>query len=146
MKTTKTDSAAAAGLAGRASTEFAAVALTPLPERRRRWTAARKRAIAAESLAPGACPTDVARRHGVGTGQLYRWRRTYLSEAAGPAGQGFARVEVEGHGLPAQVRPPPQGGSPMAPIEIVLVDGTVLRVDPRLDIHALRRVLTVLRG
>jgi hypothetical protein len=34
----------------------------------------------------------------------------------------------------------------MTPIEIVLMDGTLLRIDPRLDIHALRRVLTALRG
>ena len=99
-------------------------------------TAAIRRAIAEESLAPGASPTDVARRHGIGTGLLYTWRRTCLGEPEGPVGQGFARVNVEGPGLAASVQspPPPQGGSPMTPIEIVLMDGTLLRIDPRLEI------------
>lgn len=139
------DSPAEAGSADRASTDLAAIALTPLLEGRRRWTDAQKRAIAQESLVPGASPTVVARRHGIGTGQLYTWRRACAVELSGP---GFARVEVEGHDVPAPVRPPPSppGAGPMAPIEIVLVDGTLLRLDPRLDIHALRRVLTALRG
>jgi len=126
---------------------MAFVASAPLLERRR-WTEAQKRAIVEESLVPGACPTDVARRHGIGTGQLYTWRRTCRAEPPGPAGQSFARVEVEGHGVPASVPLPLpiRDGGPTFPIEIVLVDGTLLRIDPRLDIHALRRVLTALRG
>ena len=32
------------------------------PERRRRWSAEQKRAIVAESLAPGAVVTEIARR------------------------------------------------------------------------------------
>lgn len=148
MKTDRTDRPAEAGLADRPGMGSEANALTPFLEGRRRWTDAQKRAIAEESLAPGASPTDVARRHGIGTGLLYTWRRTCLGEPEGPVGQGFARVNVEGPGLAASVPspPPPQGGSPMAPIETVLMDGTLLRIDPRLDIHALRRVLTALRG
>ena len=45
------------------------------PERRRRWSAEQKRAIVAESLAPGAVVTEIARRAEIGTGQIYRWRR-----------------------------------------------------------------------
>ncbi len=137
---------AAAGSADAPSMGMAALASGPLMERRRRWTEAQKRAIAAESFAPGACPTEVARRHGIGTGQLYTWRRTCRAEPPGLSGQGFARVAVEGHGVPMPSPPLTRDSGPTFPIEIVLVDGTLLRLDPRLDIHALRRVLAVLRG
>jgi hypothetical protein len=44
------------------------------PERRRRWSAEQKRAIVAESLAPGAVVTEIARRAEICPGQIYRWR------------------------------------------------------------------------
>ena len=40
-------------------------------ERRRRWTAEEKQAIAAQSLSPGASPSEVARLYGISAGQLY---------------------------------------------------------------------------
>src|ERR1700732_130895 len=66
-------------------------------ERRRRWTVEQKQTIAAQSLTPGASATVVARQHGIGTGQLYNWRKALL--AAQPAAApgmlaGFARVWV----------------------------------------------------
>jgi transposase len=56
------------------------------PERRRRWSGEQKRAIVAESLAPGAVVREIARRAEIGTGQIYRWRREL------GAGKGFAQV------------------------------------------------------
>ena len=44
-------------------------------ERRRRWTEDQKRAIVAESFAPGAMVSDVARRADISSGQIYRWRQ-----------------------------------------------------------------------
>src|SRR5688572_5311459 len=44
-------------------------------ERRRVWTDAQKHDIVLESLVPGGSPVAVARRHGIGTGLLYTWRR-----------------------------------------------------------------------
>jgi len=44
-------------------------------ERRRRWSEEQKRAIAAESLAPGAVVSEVARRADVRPSQIYRWRQ-----------------------------------------------------------------------
>jgi transposase-like protein len=38
--------------------------LIPRGERRRRWTIEQKQTIAAQSLAPGASPTNIARLHG----------------------------------------------------------------------------------
>src|SRR5271168_2148479 len=65
-------------------------------ERRRRWTVEQKQMIAAQSLAPGASPTEVAREHGISSGQLYTWRRLLLAAQPGGgmvAGR-FARVEM----------------------------------------------------
>jgi transposase len=44
-------------------------------ERRRRWTEDQKRAIVAESFAPGAMVSDIARRTDISSGQIYRWRQ-----------------------------------------------------------------------
>ena len=121
-------------------------------ERRRRWTAEEKQAIAAQSLAPGASASEIARRHGISTGLLYTWRRALL--AAQPArlasGVGpFARVEVvptrtAGRtGLAAASR---MSAQPAGMIEIVLGDGMMVRVDGQVDAAALCRVLAVLRG
>jgi transposase len=59
------------------------------PERRRRWSADRKRSIVADAFAPGASVCDVARRMDVVPGQIYRWRNEL--RAAAP---GFAAVVV----------------------------------------------------
>ena len=58
------------------------------PERRRRWSEDQKRAIVAESFAPGAVVSEVARRADVSPGQIYRWRQ----ELRGVAG--FAQVLI----------------------------------------------------
>ena len=60
------------------------------PERRRRWTEDQKRAIVAESLAPGAVVNVVTRRAAICPGQIYRWRKELRSAAT----VGFARVLI----------------------------------------------------
>ena len=45
------------------------------PKRRRRWSLEQKRAIVAESLAPGAVVTEIARREEICPGQIHRWGR-----------------------------------------------------------------------
>jgi transposase-like protein len=62
-------------------------------EPRRWWSVEQKQAIAAESLAPGASPTAVARRYGISSGLLYTWRKALLAAQPDAVG-GFARVEV----------------------------------------------------
>src|SRR2546423_4707663 len=63
--------------------------LTGTP-RRRRWSAAEKAAIVAESQAPGAQTSEIALRYGLHRNQLYDWRRgvgtaigTAIAEAHG---------------------------------------------------------------
>jgi len=52
-------------------------------ERRRRWSDDEKRAIVAESFAPGAVVAEVARRVDVSSGQIYRWRQEVRTAVAG---------------------------------------------------------------
>jgi transposase len=59
--------------------------LTGAP-RRRRWSAAEKAAIVAESLVPGAVASTIALRHGLHRNQLYMWRRELRSGALGNRG------------------------------------------------------------
>jgi transposase len=109
-------------------------------ERRRRWSWEEKRAIVEESLLPRISVAAVARRHGIGTGQLYTWRHQ-LSELVGTPC--FARVEVaEETAAPTCLT----ATAPMVMIEIALTDGTLVRVKADVDATALRCVLGVLRG
>jgi transposase len=110
-------------------------------ERRRRWSLEEKRAIVAESLTPHASMMAIARRHGIGTGQLYGWRHQLLGKRAGDAAS-FARVELTGE--PRRLAGPVVPSSGL--IEIVLPGGATVRVDAQVDEQALCRVLAALRG
>jgi transposase len=124
-------------------------------ERRRIWTTEQKREIVMESLEPGGSPIAVARRHGIGSGLLYTWRRqmvegqlkarlpvppSFVSVAAAPD-EADAAVE-----LPIPQAPPSAAmrGDTPARIEIMLPDGVTVRVGAAVDEAALRRVLAAL--
>ena len=143
---TLTDAAVSEGSAHTSSRKGAPTIrmdLIPRGERRRRWTIEQKQTIAALSLAPGASPTNIARLHGISTGQLYMWRQALKAAQPGAAVGRFARVEVTPQPLTSPdiptIRPP-------SLIEIALSDGTTVRVDAGIDPRALRRVLSALRG
>jgi hypothetical protein len=87
---------------GRQSAPSLPMNLIPHGERHRRGTTERKQTIAAQSLEPGASPTDIARPHGIRTGQLYRWQHALKAAQPGEAMRRFARVEV----APQSVAPP----------------------------------------
>ena len=53
--------------------------------RRRRWSVAEKGRIVAESFAPGAVASEVARGAGIHTSQLFRWRQQLCERAQIPA-------------------------------------------------------------
>ena len=55
------------------------------PERRRRWAAEDRLKILTEAFSPGACVSEVARRHDVSTALIYGWRRKFRQELPGPA-------------------------------------------------------------
>ena len=112
------------------------------PERRRRWTSEQKLALVAESLRPGASPTQVARRYGISTGLLYTWRHLARSgELAtvpmAPTMAGFVPVELVSEA-------PPEGNGAAGIMVIELPGERRIRVDRHVDADALRRVLQAL--
>ncbi len=130
---------------GRTSGRSARVEVLARAERRRLWTLEQKREIVGESLGPELTPTEVARKHGIRTGQIYTWRHQLLSGQGAPLLQPprFAAVDLS---------PSPSAVSPSAPapmsapgsIEIVLPGDVLVRVDANVDGRALRRVLAAL--
>jgi|SRR5215207_10811928 len=67
------------------------------PERRRRWSDDERLRILTEAFSPGACVSEVARRHDVSTALIYGWRRKLRRELSAPApssmlGTGFAEA------------------------------------------------------
>src|SRR5512132_3754467 len=71
------------------------------PQRRRRWGAAEKVAMVAETQEPGMTVSLVARRHGIAPNQLVHWRRLVGQGALTAAGH----EEEAGFGVP-RLAPP----------------------------------------
>src|SRR3954447_24108610 len=86
-------------------------------DRRRRWPEELKRRIVAETRAPGASVSVVARRHDVNANQLFRWRQLYAAVREGMP----ALVPVALRGPAAAM------GSP-GTIEIDLAGGAQVRI------------------
>src|SRR5260370_7793948 len=61
--------------------------------KRRQYSEALKRQIVAETQAPGALVSIVARRHHVNSHQLFRWRRQLCNALFGPCLQARKKVE-----------------------------------------------------
>ena len=110
--------------------------LTGTP-RRRRWSAAEKAAIVAESLAPGAIASTVALRHGLHRNQLYMWRREFRSGALAKAGAAlpdFVPIVLES-----------RAASRIAAIEIE-IGGVVLRAGAGVDLSFLGKIVRLLKA
>jgi transposase len=118
-------------------------------DRRRSWTAEQKREIVIESLDPEQRAADVARKHGITTGQLYTWRRqmvTLRTEAPRRLPR-FASVELSTAAPIVSPAPIAAASTPARTeglIEIVLPGEVLVRVDAHVDGRALRRVLGAL--
>jgi transposase len=105
--------------------------------RRRRWSAAEKAAIVAESLRPGAVASASALRHGLHRSQLYTWRRELRSGALGKAsapGLDFAPNVAESRAV-----------SMTAAIAIA-IGGAVLRASPGVDLAFLGEIVRLLKA
>lgn len=112
--------------------------------RRRFWPEALKREIVAASFEPGASASLVARRYDVNTNQLFIWRRRYRDEAekmSGAAGPGLLPVTITDERAAEPAPSPPVGGGK---VEIELPNGYRVRIDPSIDIKALRRIFDLL--
>ena len=110
--------------------------LTGAP-RRRRWSAAEKAAIVAESFAPGAVISEIALRHGLHRNQLYGWRKELRSAAAADAG-----VPVVDF-VPVVAERRAACGSGVIEIEI---GGAVVRAAPGVDLGHLGEIIRVLKA
>ena len=123
-------------------------------ERRRHWRPDEKLRILAELEDPGTKFVDVARRHELSRGLLWQWRDAWRRGTLVAEETAFVPVRVVPE-LPALASPAgPATSSPSADpaverddrIEIVLPDGTAVRVSETVGSTALRRVLSALRG
>ena len=107
-------------------------------ERRRRWSDEAKLRIVQETLVPGTITSLVARRHGIGTGQLYTWRKQMLAGAMA----GFMPVElcIPDAPVPEERPPAPRTGL----VEIMMPSGVRVTVAPEIERAALKKVLGVI--
>jgi transposase len=119
---------------------------------RRRWSAAQKAAIVAESYAPGAVASEVSARYGVNESLVYTWRRQAMvlprRGADGDANSAsrsseplFSRVTVCDDAPVADQRPQRTTGC----IEITMADMNI-RVAAGVDALTLAVVLAAMRG
>jgi transposase len=88
------------------------VAVYSSVERRRRWSDEERLQILGEAFSPGACVSQVARRHDVSTALIYTWRRKLCEVAAARDGteaaqRGFAEATIvdDSAGIPAERAP-----------------------------------------
>ena len=101
-------------------------------ERRRHWSDEEKLAILKETTQPGAIIAAIARRYGIGSGQLYTWRKQLLRGAMA----GFVPVEL--------VQPEPAGKMvDTGRIDIRRGGGFTVSVGRLVDRQALRLVLEI---
>jgi transposase len=107
------------------------------PERRRRWSWEEKAGIVAESLAPDAVASSIARRYGLHRNQLYAWRKELRAAAdrAAPAPLDFVPVVI--------TEEPVAGRGSGMEIELA---GARVRVSPGVDSALLADVLRMLKA
>ncbi|MGE4304454.1 MAG: transposase [Novosphingobium sp.] len=107
---------------------------------RRRWTVEQKLAILRDAFGPEGSVGDACKRHAIGSGSIYTWRRQAMSGELGGARPAalptFAEVELS---APVPALPGPGGH-----IGIELPSGVKLTVDAGVDAEALARVIAVL--
>jgi transposase len=125
-------------------------------ERRRRWRDEEKLRILAELNEPGVKFSEVARRHDVSRGLLWQWRDAQRRGRLVAETLGFLPLQVVpdlavsappgGLGPPSAAGPPAVEDEPGERIEIVLPDGTAVRVAATISAATLRRVLAALRA
>jgi transposase len=108
----------------------------PGPTKRRQYSEALKRQMVAETQAPGASVSIVARRHDVNSNQLFRWRRQLLPKAVVESG---AMVPVEI--APDDGRRTDREGV----IEITFGCGARVRLRGGVSSETLRQVIELLR-
>ena len=118
---------------------------------RRSWSREQKKAIVAEIDVGGATLSEVARRHGIHSSLLFRWRKTFgLGVGAPPIASGVATSAPPAPRFMPVMLPPPSSLEPAnvpvrtSTIEVVLAGGRTLRVGADIDMAALLRIVDAL--
>lgn len=119
--------------------EYRRVEVLTGPGRRRVWDEATKARVVAESDAPGAVVSAVARRWQIAPQQLFTWRREARAASLEARRGEAAFVPVVAEAPAAAVAAAEAG------IEVVLA-GAVVRVSPGVDPGLLSAVLRAVRG
>ena len=126
------------------------------PGQRRRFSEDAKRRIVEEAGQPGASVSGVARRYGIDTSMLFRWRQA-LGLAPSNEGATFLPVRVTDDAgasaesptlgdRPASAAPAIIVERPAPGIEIELIGGRRVRFDRDVDPETVRRMVTTLEG
>jgi transposase len=125
-------------------------------ERRRQWRDEEKLRILAELNEPGVKFSEVARRHDVSRGLLWQWRDAQRRGRLVAETADFLPLQIVpdlavsappvGSGPPPCAAPPVVEDEADERIEIVLPDGTAVRVATTISAATLRRVLAALRA
>jgi transposase len=104
--------------------------------RRRSYSDEEKLRLIDEAFRPGVTASEVARRHGINVGLLYRWRRLF-SGATQPE-PGFLAVTVA---------PEPESVANLSGlIDIELASGTRIRISGRVEVAVVSAALGALTG
>jgi len=120
------------------------------PGRRRRWSAEEKARAVAETLAPGAQVSEVARRWQICPQQLFGWRRQALCKNGGHRAMDTADGRHAAFvPLVMEAQPPPLSASvaeaTASAVEVRLA-GAVVRVAAGVDAALLTAVLRAVRA
>ena len=127
--------------------------------RRRRWTVEQKLALVGEVSRPGASVAAVADRHGMSRSLLFDWRRQ-VRDGTMP---GVVRADAAPRLVPVRIveEPPPprraaaasspggqvaRTGKAVATVEVVLLNGRLLRVSEAIRPEVLGRLAAALDG
>lgn len=115
---------------------------------RRSWSKQQKKAIVAEIDVGGSTLSEVARRHGIHSSLLFRWRKT-LGSVMESTRSAQASPSVVPSFVPVVLAPPSFPSAPstlarISTIEIVLGGGRMVRVGADVDISALLRIIEAL--
>lgn len=97
-------------------------------ERRRRWSRAEKERLVASMMEPDANASEIARKAGIHTSQLFRWRRVL---ANGSRGVSFVPLAVSAT----------HGPAPPATISIEFAVGVRVRIEGTPDPTTLSNVI-----
>ena len=108
------------------------------------WLPEHERAIVVEAEDPATTASEVARRYGLHSSRLFRWRRALRAEASPPpmaSRPSFVPLALPAPQPPVRDEPPRPGA-----IEIELAGGHRLRAEASADVVLLQGVIAALLG